>query len=305
MLGCNIPTHAGLHLCRRHATSRRPTTRVRLDRPRAGGDYGVRVWTPRASRPADVLPAEVKIAVDGTDRKIEFQVKGKLLPEHDHGARTNVNATARTVFPLAFTALATAAAADGDRHQLRVGSTQAIGRQRPGVVGRRGLGKLRSEDQDGINAARVFLNIAAASRQRCRPRSSPTMSTTRRSLDLTGRSSVRPIESSRNQHQVRAGAFYPPLSLENRGAGWQSPYSYSYSTINTWLSEGSGRSAPSGRCVATRRRRIAPRAARVRGRVLRQRSRGRCCSGAVAARPPDARTTSCRCRRCRSGTLRA
>jgi hypothetical protein len=47
----------------------------------------------------------------------------------------------------------------------------------------------------------------------------------------------RPIPSSANQHQVRFGAFYPSLSLENGDRGWQSPFTYSYSAINTWLGE--------------------------------------------------------------------
>jgi len=36
---------------------------------------------------------------------------------------------------------------------------------------------------------------------------------------------------------VRFGAFYPPFSLENGDKGWQSPFTYSYSAINTWLGE--------------------------------------------------------------------
>jgi hypothetical protein len=47
----------------------------------------------------------------------------------------------------------------------------------------------------------------------------------------------RPLPKSRNQHQLRVGAFYPPLSLENTSAGWASPYTLSYSAINTWLGE--------------------------------------------------------------------
>jgi hypothetical protein len=35
--------------------------------------------------------------------------------------------------------------------------------------------------------------------------------------------------------RVKAGAFYPPVSLENRAAGWESPYTLSYSAINSWL----------------------------------------------------------------------
>jgi hypothetical protein len=35
--------------------------------------------------------------------------------------------------------------------------------------------------------------------------------------------------------RVRAGAFYPPVSLENRASGWDSPYTLSYSAIDSWL----------------------------------------------------------------------
>ena len=47
----------------------------------------------------------------------------------------------------------------------------------------------------------------------------------------------RPIPKSRNQQQVRFGAFYPSFSLENGDRGWESPFTYSYSAINTWLGE--------------------------------------------------------------------
>jgi len=35
--------------------------------------------------------------------------------------------------------------------------------------------------------------------------------------------------------RLRAGAFYPTLSLENRAAGWESPYTLSFSAIDSWL----------------------------------------------------------------------
>ena len=56
--------------------------------------------------------------------------------------------------------------------------------------------------------------------------------------------------SRSNQQQIRFGAFYPPFSLENADLGWQSPFTYSYSAINTWLGEEVDLSAPNGRCVA-------------------------------------------------------
>mgnify|MGYP001158696958 CR=1 FL=1 len=39
------------------------------------------------------------------------------------------------------------------------------------------------------------------------------------------------------RHQVRLGAFYPLMSLENVAVGWHSPYTYSFSAINSWLAE--------------------------------------------------------------------
>jgi hypothetical protein len=47
----------------------------------------------------------------------------------------------------------------------------------------------------------------------------------------------RPYPSSGWRWRTRLGAFYPPISLENRGPGWQSAYSISSSAINTWIAE--------------------------------------------------------------------
>ena len=46
-----------------------------------------------------------------------------------------------------------------------------------------------------------------------------------------------PVPRSQNRNRWKLGAFYPPLSLENTEAGWSSPYSISYSAVNTWLGE--------------------------------------------------------------------
>ena len=37
--------------------------------------------------------------------------------------------------------------------------------------------------------------------------------------------------------RVKAGAFYAPLSLENQAGGWSSPYTLSYSALNSWIAE--------------------------------------------------------------------
>lgn len=47
----------------------------------------------------------------------------------------------------------------------------------------------------------------------------------------------RPIPHSAWRSRVKAGAFYPEISLENRMRGWGSPYTLSYSAINTWIGE--------------------------------------------------------------------
>jgi hypothetical protein len=47
----------------------------------------------------------------------------------------------------------------------------------------------------------------------------------------------RPYPRSSWSWRTKVGAFYPPVSLENRGVGWQSLYSLSPSAINTWIGE--------------------------------------------------------------------
>lgn len=45
----------------------------------------------------------------------------------------------------------------------------------------------------------------------------------------------RPYPREGYRLRVKAGAFFPPVSLENRASGWESPYTLSYSAINSWL----------------------------------------------------------------------
>ena len=47
----------------------------------------------------------------------------------------------------------------------------------------------------------------------------------------------RPLPSGLTRHRYRFGAFYPAFSLENSDPGWESPYTKSFSAINTWLGE--------------------------------------------------------------------
>lgn len=48
---------------------------------------------------------------------------------------------------------------------------------------------------------------------------------------------LRPYPRAGWQSRVKIGAFYAPISLEHRAAGWTNPYLLSSSAINTWVGE--------------------------------------------------------------------
>lgn len=48
---------------------------------------------------------------------------------------------------------------------------------------------------------------------------------------------VRPFPTNFVRWRVRVGAFYMPVSLENRGIGWTDVYSITPSAVNTWIGE--------------------------------------------------------------------
>jgi hypothetical protein len=47
----------------------------------------------------------------------------------------------------------------------------------------------------------------------------------------------KPAPTSAVRWRARAGAFFPPLSLENTGLAWTSPFTISSSAINSWIGE--------------------------------------------------------------------
>lgn len=47
----------------------------------------------------------------------------------------------------------------------------------------------------------------------------------------------RPVSTQAWQWSVKLGAFFPPISLENDGVGWTSPWTLTSSAINTWVGE--------------------------------------------------------------------
>lgn len=46
-----------------------------------------------------------------------------------------------------------------------------------------------------------------------------------------------PVPRSAWRLAARGGVFYPPLSLENTAVGWTSPYTLSFSVVDTWIGE--------------------------------------------------------------------
>ena len=60
----------------------------------------------------------------------------------------------------------------------------------------------------------------------------------RNPIDLTEAfAEWRPVPRSDWRTRLRAGLFYSPASLENRADGWESPYSISFSALNSWIAE--------------------------------------------------------------------
>jgi len=47
----------------------------------------------------------------------------------------------------------------------------------------------------------------------------------------------RPVSTSAWQISGRLGMFFPPISLENTGTAWSSPYTLSSSAVNSWVGE--------------------------------------------------------------------
>jgi hypothetical protein len=146
----------------------------------------------------------------------------------------------RVALLAAVCAASPAVAAQSDRHEFffdaSAGYVSASTDLRAWTDG--GLGKLRHVD-DELTGFRLFGEYHG--------RISPTWRTrvvadyvddASSGVDLTeALLEWRPVPRSRNQQQLKIGAFYPSLSLENGDRGWQSPFTYSYSAINTWLGE--------------------------------------------------------------------
>jgi hypothetical protein len=104
-----------------------------------------------------------------------------------------------------------------------------------------GLGKLRfDEDHDGLQIGRVraawsqpigeSLNLHVDS--------SLWRFDDHNAIDLTeAYLEYRPVPQAGWRSRVKLGAFYAPVSLEHRAAGWTNPYLIGSSAVNTWVGE--------------------------------------------------------------------
>jgi hypothetical protein len=104
-----------------------------------------------------------------------------------------------------------------------------------------GLGDLRFDDQhDGVRLGSIslFYNHAFFDVLHVNVDAVAYDDHDRNPVDLTEiYAEFRPFPSNGWRSRVKFGAFYAPISLENRLPGWRSAYSISPSAINTWVGE--------------------------------------------------------------------
>jgi hypothetical protein len=104
-----------------------------------------------------------------------------------------------------------------------------------------GLGLLRFDaNHEGLQLGRFLLDATGPLSETLRYSviASATDDGDQNPIDLTeAYIDWRPYPKSAWRWRARAGAFYAPISLENRAIGWESLYSLSPSAINTWVGE--------------------------------------------------------------------
>ena len=112
----------------------------------------------------------------------------------------------------------------------------------PGETGwaRGGLGKSRFGD-GGVQArfgGAALVGTAQLTPALLAVATLQAQDTDRRTLDvLEAYLRYRPVSTSRWRGSLQAGAFFPPVSLENDAIGWTSPWTLTPSAINSWVGE--------------------------------------------------------------------
>ncbi len=104
-----------------------------------------------------------------------------------------------------------------------------------------GQGKLRFDaDHEGIQLGRLRaeLNQPLGEVFSAHVEASAWDNDDKNPIDLTeAYLEYRPYPRSGWRTRVRLGAFYPPMSLENRATGWETPYTVTPSAISSWIGE--------------------------------------------------------------------
>jgi hypothetical protein len=104
-----------------------------------------------------------------------------------------------------------------------------------------GLGKLRYDDDDsGLQLGRLRAAITQPLGEvfSAHAEVSSWGDDDKNPIDLTEAFlEYRPYPSNGFRSRVRLGAFYPPISLENRALGWETPYTMTPSAISSWIAE--------------------------------------------------------------------
>jgi hypothetical protein len=102
-----------------------------------------------------------------------------------------------------------------------------------------GLGKLRyDEDHDGLRLGLLRLGYRGelGDYVHLNAEAFAYGDHNHQPIDLTqAYAELRPLPHSGWRSRLKLGAFYPDISLENRMRGWLSPYTLSFSAINTWI----------------------------------------------------------------------
>jgi hypothetical protein len=103
-----------------------------------------------------------------------------------------------------------------------------------------GWGKLRyDENTDGLNLYHAFADAQFRISSTVNVKATLNLNTDLSNrLDLLeGYVEWRPVPVTPWRLRFRLGAFYPHISMENIDVAWTSPYTLSFSAINTWLAE--------------------------------------------------------------------
>ena len=104
---------------------------------------------------------------------------------------------------------------------------------------RGGLGKTRYGDGDGFRFGGAALNavwqaqpdLLLAADLRYQPQYHSTVAL------VQAFARYRPVSTNAWRWSLKAGEFFPPISLENDAIGWSSPWTLTSSAINTWIGE--------------------------------------------------------------------